>query len=98
MVLVVLIIAFLQILIGELLPKAVAFRYAEPIARHVSRPVARLIQIGAPLISLLNACNEALLRFFVGKPKHEAAMTEEEISVVLTQGAKAGVFKESQQD
>jgi putative hemolysin len=95
---VVLIIAFLQILIGELLPKAVAFRYAEPIARHVSRPVARLIQIGAPLISLLNACNEALLRFFVGKPKHEAAMTEEEISVVLTQGAKAGVFKESQQD
>jgi len=95
---VVLAIAYLQIMIGELVPKAVAFRYSESIARQVSRPVQTLIRLGAPLILFLNASTEGLLRFFGLKPFRDSSVTEEEISVMLAQGTKAGVFKESQQD
>jgi putative hemolysin len=95
---VVLCIVYLQIMVGELVPKAVAFRYSESIARQVSGPVEGLIRVGSPLIAFLNACTEWVLHFFLGKPGQESAVTEEEISVVLAQGAKAGVFKASQQD
>ncbi len=95
---VVLAIAYLQIMIGELVPKAVAFRYSEGIARHVSQPVQSLIRVGAPLVFFLNASTEGLLRFFGLKPFRDSSVTEEEISVMLAQGTKAGVFQESQQD
>ena len=96
--LVVLCIAYLQIMVGELVPKAVAFRYSEHIARHVSGPVEALIRVGSPLIAFLNASTEGLLHFFGGKSSRDSSVTEEEISVMLAQGAKSGVFKESQQD
>lgn len=91
-------IAYMQILFGELVPKALAFRYSEHIARQVSRPVDRLIRIGTPLVKLLNASTEGLLRLFGGKVSRDSSVTEEEISIMLAQGTKAGVFEASQQD
>ncbi len=95
---VVLCIAYLQVLIGELVPKALAFRYSEHIARHVSRPVDRLIRFGAPLVKFLNASTEGLLKLFGGKTSRDSSVTEEEISMMLAQGTKAGVCEASQQD
>lgn len=95
---VVLCISYLQIMIGELVPKALAFRYSEQIARYCAGPVDKLIRIGAPLVKFLNVTTEGLLRIFGSTMPRDASVTEEEISVMLAQGTESGLFKESQQD
>jgi putative hemolysin len=98
LVMVVVPITYLQVVLGELLPKALALRHAESIARLAAGPMGRLSTIATPLVVFLNASTETILRVFGAKPAKSAPVTEEEIAVMLAQGTKAGVFEVSQQD
>ena len=91
-------ITYLQVVLGELLPKSLALRHAESIARLAAGPMARLSLMATPLVSFLNASTETILRIFGAKPAKTAPVTEEEIAIMLAQGTKAGVLEVSQQD
>lgn len=93
-VIVVSIITYLSLVIGELVPKRIALNEPEQIACAVARPMRFLSRFTAPLVHLLSISTEALLRLLGVKASDEPEVTEEEIKVLIRQGAESGMFEE----
>jgi putative hemolysin len=95
---VVVVVTYLQVVLGELVPKAFALRHAEGISRQVAGFMTGLSRVAGPVVSFLNLSTQGLLRLFGIKAQTESPVTEEEIALMLAQGTKAGLFHESQQE
>ncbi len=95
---VVLITTYLSLVVGELLPKRLALNNPERIAVAVARPMRFLSKLASPAVRLLSFSTDALLRLLRVRPSAEPPVTEEEIKVLLEQGAEAGVFAEAEQE
>ncbi len=85
-------------LLAELIPKRIAVFAPEGIAAAVARPMARLSKITAPFIHILSISTDSVLRLFGFGPSKEAALTEEEIRMMIGQATLAGVFEEAEHD
>jgi putative hemolysin len=96
MALVVGVITYLSLLIGELLPKRVALGNPEAIACMVAGPMRSLARLCSPLVHLLGGSTEALLRLLGVAPSGEPDLTEDEIKALIRQGAEAGVFEQAE--
>jgi len=96
--LVVLVITYLSLVIGELVPKRIALNHPERIASAVAGPMNFLSRASAPLVALLSASTEGVLRLLGVRRTEEPPVTEEEIAMLLEQGTQAGVFEEAEQD
>lgn len=96
--LVVLAVTYLQVVLGELAPKAIALAHGEKLARQVAMPMAWLSRVGGPIVAFLEGSTNVLLRLTGTKHVEDAPVTGEEIGVMVAQGTEAGVFEESQQD
>ena len=92
------IITYLSLVIGELVPKRLAMSNAERIACAVSPPMRFLSSLGKPLVYLLSASTDALLGLMGIQDTEESQVTEEEIKVMIAQGAESGMFEEAEQD
>jgi putative hemolysin len=90
---VVVIITFLTIIFGELVPKRVGQMYPEIVARLVSRPMEWLSMIARPFVRLLTVCTEATLRLIGIRGEPDRSVTEEEIKASLEEGLDAGVIE-----
>jgi putative hemolysin len=88
------IITYLSLVIGELVPKRIALNEPEQIACTVARPMRFLSRFTAPLVHLLSISTEGLLRMLGVKASDEPEVTEEEIKVLIRQGAESGMFEE----
>jgi putative hemolysin len=91
--LVVVMITYLTIVIGELVPKRIGQTHPEALARVVALPIEWLAISTRPFVSLLSLSTRALLRLLRVKERTGNVMTEEEIHAVLTEGASAGVIE-----
>jgi putative hemolysin len=96
--LVVIILTYFSLVIGELIPKRLALHSPENIARRVAPPMARLSKFARPLVSLLDYSTEGLLRLFGLRESSDPPVTEDEIKVLIEQGIHAGVFVETERD
>lgn len=96
--LVVLLITYLSLIIGELAPKRVALQNPERIATMIAAPMRRLSTIAGPFVTFLSYSTELLLRLLGIRTTDEPLVTEEEIKVMIEQGAESGVFAEAEQD
>ncbi|MCP6759400.1 MAG: hemolysin family protein [Fischerella sp. CENA71] len=94
----VLIITYLTLIIGELVPKRVALNHPEPIASVVAIPMKLLATIGSPIVHLLSISTDTVLRILGIRPSTEPQVTEEEIRVLIEQGTEEGTFEEAEQD
>lgn len=97
-VIAVLIITYLTLIIGELVPKRLALNNPEPIAASVAIPMRMLSTIGAPAVYLLSYSTDLILRILGIVPSTEPQVTEEEIKVLIEQGTEAGTFEEAEQE
>ncbi|NUN65920.1 HlyC/CorC family transporter [Pseudanabaena biceps] len=97
-VIVVGIITYLSLVVGELVPKRLAMSNAEQIACAVAPPMRFLSIVGKPLVYLLSISTEALLSVMGIQAGEEVQVTEEEIKVMIAQGAESGMFEEAEQD
>jgi putative hemolysin len=95
---VVIIITYLTIIIGELAPKRIALNNAEKISLTVASPMRFISIMAMPVVRLLSISTEAVLWLLRVKPSTEPTVTEEEIRILVDQGAKAGVFEEAESD
>ncbi|HVT43313.1 MAG TPA: hemolysin family protein [Thermoanaerobaculia bacterium] len=95
---VVLMITYLTLIIGELVPKRIALAHPEKIASFFARPMNLLSRFASPLVTLLSASTDALLRLFGFRKSKEPPVTEEEIAAMMAQGTEAGIFEEQEQD
>jgi putative hemolysin len=98
LIVVVVVVTYFQVVLGELVPKALALRHAETISRQVAGFMTGLSRGAGPVVQFLNLSTKGLLRLFGIRAQEEAAVTEEEIALMLTQGTKAGLYHESQQE
>ncbi len=94
----ILIITYFSLVVGELVPKRVALNKPEPIASLVAIPMRVLSKITAPVVHLLGASTDAVLRMLGIQPSTEPQVTEEEIRVLIEQGTEEGTFEEAEQD
>jgi putative hemolysin len=96
--LVVIIITYVSIVIGELVPKRLAQFHPEGIARAVARPIRLLSQLTRPFVLLLSLSTDGLLRL-MGKSQQAApVVTEEEIRAMLEEGSVAGVIERQEHE
>ncbi len=90
---VVIVITFLTIIFGELVPKRIGQIYPETVARLVARPMEWLSAAARPFVRLLTVCTEASLRLLGMHNVPERGVTEEEIAASLVEGLDAGVIE-----
>ncbi len=93
---VVLVITYASIVVGELVPKRVGQLHPETVARLVARPMRVLAAASRPFVLLLSASTDLLVRLLglSGEPQPE--VTAEEIHEMLEQGSAAGVIERSE--
>ena len=91
--LVVLAIAYANLILGELVPKQLALRDPEGIAARVAGPMLRLARFTAPVVWLMSLSSSLVLRLFGRHDPSENAVTEEEVKAVVAEGAEAGALE-----
>lgn len=93
---VVLIITYLSLVVGELVPKRVGMNNPEGIARAVARPMAALSRLASPVVRLLSFSTSAVLRLLRTRPPEGPPVTEDEVRVMIEQATDAGVFEQTE--
>jgi putative hemolysin len=90
--LVVAVITYLSLIVGELVPKQLALRNAERIACFVAPAMTVIARFAAPAVSLLDTSGKAVLILFGKKSAQESVVTEEEIRMLVAEAETAGVL------
>ncbi len=97
-ILVVAVITYCSLIIGELVPKKVALTNPERYALAVARPMQAITGIFAPLVALLNASSNAIVQLFGLHYCKKPPVSDEEIKMLFEQGVSAGVFERTEKE
>lgn len=88
---VIMLVVFLELVIGELVPKSLALRYSDRYSFFVARPLRVLAQIMRPLVWFLTAISNLVLRFFGDKTTFsESRLSRDELQQLVEEAAKTG--------
>jgi putative hemolysin len=91
LIFVVVLIVFVELVIGELVPKSLALRYSDRYAFFVGRPLRMLSQLMRPLVWMLTATSNLVLRFFGDKTTFsETRLSRDELQQLVEEAAKTG--------
>ena len=94
--LMVVVVTYVSLIVGELVPKRIAMLNPEPIAVRVARPMHWLSLLSQPLVRLLSLSTEGVLRLLGVRRPSEPSVTEEEIKILMEQGTEEGVFERTE--
>lgn len=95
---VVVVLTYFSLVIGELLPKRIGLNYPESIAKAVAVPMKAVSIITMPFIWLLTTSTDFVLDVFKIKPTADGKVTEEEIKAIIKEGTEGGEVQEIEQD
>ena len=95
---VVVILTFFSLVLGELLPKRIGLNYPEAIAKSVAFPMKIVSIVTAPFIWLLTNSTEFLLKILRIKPSADGKVTEEEIKAIIKESTESGEVQAIEQD
>jgi putative hemolysin len=95
---VLILLTYFSMVLGELIPKRIGLNYPETIAKMVAVPMKIISVIAAPFIWLLTISTEFLLNLFKIKPTADGKVTEEEIKAIIKEGTEGGEVQEIEQD
>ncbi|HEY5368929.1 MAG TPA: hemolysin family protein [Hanamia sp.] len=98
LVIIVIIVTFLSILLGELIPKRLALMNPERIAKSVAVPIKVLSTISYPLVWLLSSISSGFFRLFKIVKSTDTQVTEEEIKAMINEGSELGAIEEEEKD
>lgn len=96
--LVLVLITYLSVVLGELVPKRLALSNPERIAALMAPLMRGLAVAGAPIVALLSASTRAMTHLLGIHHSGEPPVTDEEIESLFREGTEAGVFEEAEQD
>ena len=97
-VIIVILVTFLSIVFGELIPKRIGMLRAEKIAKAVAFPMNILSKIAYPIVWLLNGITNLIFKLFNIKVSSDSAVTEEEIKAMISEGSEHGTIEEEEKD
>lgn len=95
---VVLVITYLSLVVGELVPKRIGLNNPEGIAKAVARPMVLLSWLASPAVRLLSLSTSAVLRLLRTRPPEGPPVTEDEVRVMIEQATDAGVFEQAERE
>ncbi|MEL4375527.1 hemolysin family protein [Brucella cytisi] len=90
---VVVVITYLSLIVGELVPKQIALREPESVASRVAPTMTLLSKLAAPLVWLLDTSGRLVLKLLGQSGKSSDGVTDEEIKSVLAEAHSAGVIE-----
>jgi putative hemolysin len=93
---VVIVITYFSLIIGELVPKQMALLNPEKLSLKVAGTITTLMKITTPLVKLLSASTTGLPKLFRIKPTPEHIITEEEIKLLIAEGVESGTFERAE--
>ena len=94
---VVVIITYLSLIVGELVPKRFALVFPETIAAVVARPLSVMARLMGPFVTLLTASTVGVLRLLGIRDEKGEQITHEEVETVLAEGTSAGLIEPEEQ-
>ena len=94
---IVVIVTYLTIIFGELVPKRIGMSLAEKVAKLVARPMRTLSVVALPFVWLLSKSTELIFNL-LGIDEKENKVTEEEIKSIIQEGAEDGEVQPVEQD
>ena len=97
-VFIVIIVTFISIVFGELLPKRIAMIKAETIARGSAKPMHFLSQVSFPIVWLLSRVTNLIFKVFNIKQSSDNKVTEEEIKAMVSEGSEHGAIEEEEKE
>ena len=97
-VIIVIVVTYLSIVLGELLPKRLGLTFPEPIAIFLAKPMKILSVITSPFVWLLTISNDFILKILGMKNTMESKVSEEEIKSIIKESAEGGEIQNIEQD
>src|SRR5215211_4499921 len=91
-------ITYLSLVLGELVPKRLALNGPEAVASRVAEPMRFLSALSSPAVWFLSVSTEAVLRLLGARDPAEPPVTEQEVEILMEEGAQAGVFEDEEKD
>jgi putative hemolysin len=95
---VVLAITYLSLIVGELVPKRLALNGPEAVVSRVAGPMRLLSAVTSPAVWFLSASTEAVLGLLGVRQADASPVGEQEVEILMEEGARAGVFEEEERD
>ncbi len=98
LLLVVVLVTYFSIVLGELVPKRLGQMNPEGVACRIAPPINFLAVLMAPFVKLLSVSTDLLLRLFGKKDEEEQGVTEEEIHAMIEEGSETGAIEVQERD
>src|SRR5215211_3663242 len=95
---IVIIVTFLSIIFGELIPKRIGLLNAEKIAKKVAAPMRAFATFTHPIVWLLNKTSNGFFKLFNIKQSRDESVTEEEIKAIISEGTESGSIEEEEKE
>ena len=96
--LVVVVLTYLSLVLGELVPRAIALRNPEGLAVVVARPIYALSRVSAGLVRVLTVSTKAVLRLMaIGATIESPFISEEDVRYLVREGAAKGIFEKAEE-
>lgn len=90
--LVVVMLSYVILVIGELVPKSIGLQYADPVALHFARPLDFVSRFGVIFVGVLSLSSRGVLWLFGISGRERGFITREEIQQIVSEGHEAGAF------
>ncbi|MFT4015560.1 MAG: hemolysin family protein [Agriterribacter sp.] len=94
---IVVVVTYFTLVLGELVPKRIGLSRPETIAKLVAKPMSFLSKITYPFVWLLSKSTYLTVKLFNIKPK-DNQVTEEEIKAIISEGTEQGTIEEAEQE
>lgn len=95
---VVIVVTFLSIVFGELIPKRIGLLNAEKIAKIVAAPMRGFAKFAHPIVWLLNKTSNLFFKIFNIKKTKDETVTEDEIKAIINEGTESGSIEEEEKE
>ncbi|MFZ3207254.1 MAG: hemolysin family protein [Geobacteraceae bacterium] len=96
---VVVIVSYFSLILGELVPKALALHYADSMALLVAKPIDILARVGGLAVAFLTLSSKAVLCLMGVRGEGEKAfIAREEVAHIVAEGRETGVFSATEQE
>ncbi len=96
---VVVVISYLSLILGELVPKSIALRNPEKVGLFVARPIAFISKLSSFFVNILTSSSNIFLKPFGGKAfSQRSFITEEEIKLLIEEGTDRGIFEATEHE
>lgn len=97
LVIVTIVLSYITLVFGELVPKQVALKRKEKVANFAVKPITFMFKMSLPIVKLLNTSTNAISRLFGVDPNSEdESVTEEEIRLLVDIGDEKGTIESSE--